>query len=225
MTVVWSSVWALEGHGGPLTGRLRCAGPRAGAQKGTGPRPLPPAAAVRRVGTGVGASVVRQACVVREVSCGGAGGTTPGEGTLRLGFGGSLRICHKCFPQVLGPTPHPSPRHPRSGARASRSPGLRLWHPSREPPSENSVGPGQSHEGWAQKDLALSLMLCCCCLEVHNHFLLRFYLFIYFLDRGDGREKERERNIRCERQVNLLLLECPLLGTWPETQACALTGN
>ena len=43
----------------------------------------------------------------------------------------------------------------------------------------------------------------------------RFYLF---LERG--REGERERN------TNVWLpLEHPLLGTWPTTQACALTGN
>ena len=29
----------------------------------------------------------------------------------------------------------------------------------------------------------------------------------------------------CEREVDLLPLTCPELGTWPETQACALTGN
>ena len=41
-----------------------------------------------------------------------------------------------------------------------------------------------------------------------------------FLERGEGKEKERERNI------NLWLpLACPLLGPWPATQACALTGN
>ena len=42
----------------------------------------------------------------------------------------------------------------------------------------------------------------------------RFYLF---LERG----KERER-----RNINIWLpLTCPLLGTWPTTQACALMGN
>ena len=47
-----------------------------------------------------------------------------------------------------------------------------------------------------------------------GNFLKRFYLFI--LDREEGREKERERHISvCH----------PLLGTWPATQACALTGN
>ena len=45
--------------------------------------------------------------------------------------------------------------------------------------------------------------------------------FIYlFLDRGEGREKKRERNINV-----WLPLEHPLLRTWPATQACALTGN
>ena len=45
--------------------------------------------------------------------------------------------------------------------------------------------------------------------------------FIYlFLDKGEGREKERERNIAV-----WLPLTHPLLGTWPTTQACPLTGN
>ena len=45
--------------------------------------------------------------------------------------------------------------------------------------------------------------------------------FIYlFLERGEGREKERERNINV-----WLPLMCPLLGTWPTTQTYALTGN
>ena len=29
----------------------------------------------------------------------------------------------------------------------------------------------------------------------------------------------------CERHINQLPLACPLLGTWPATQACALTRN
>ena len=48
--------------------------------------------------------------------------------------------------------------------------------------------------------------------------------FIHFLnlplERGEGREKERERNINV-----WLPLACPLLGTWLATQACALSGN
>ena len=48
-------------------------------------------------------------------------------------------------------------------------------------------------------------------------FFLRFYLLI---SRQRGREGERDRNIHV-----WLPLVCPLLGTWPATQACALTGN
>ena len=48
-------------------------------------------------------------------------------------------------------------------------------------------------------------------------FFLTFYLFI-FIERG--REGERERNINA-----WLPLLHHLLGTWPATQACALTGN
>ena len=62
----------------------------------------------------------------------------------------------------------------------------------------------------------------------HHYFLkyiiywLYLFLFIFFfllLERGEGKRK-RERNINV-----WLLLTCPLLGTWPVTQACALTGN
>ena len=45
--------------------------------------------------------------------------------------------------------------------------------------------------------------------------------FIYlFLERGEGREKERERNIN----VWLSVMH-PLVATWPKTLACALIGN
>ena len=55
-------------------------------------------------------------------------------------------------------------------------------------------------------------------------FLLSYYpppwtFFSLLLEREEGREKERERNINV-----WLTLACPLLGTWPATQACALTG-
>ena len=45
-------------------------------------------------------------------------------------------------------------------------------------------------------------------------------MFYLFLDRGEGKEKERERNINVWSPV-----VHPLLGTWPTTQAYALTGN
>ena len=45
--------------------------------------------------------------------------------------------------------------------------------------------------------------------------------FIYSLsERGEAKEKKRERNIHV-----WLPLMCPQLGTQPATQACALTGN
>ena len=47
-----------------------------------------------------------------------------------------------------------------------------------------------------------------------------FKKILFILDRGEGREKERERNINV-----WLPFTHPLLGTWSTTQACALTGN
>ena len=57
-----------------------------------------------------------------------------------------------------------------------------------------------------------------------SHFLniLKFYVFIYlFLERGEGREQRRRETSMC----GWLPLACHQLGTWPATQACALTGN
>ena len=47
-----------------------------------------------------------------------------------------------------------------------------------------------------------------------------FEYFIYLFLEREGKEKERERNINV-----WLSLTRPLLGTWPTTQARALTGN
>ena len=60
--------------------------------------------------------------------------------------------------------------------------------------------------------------------DVYNIILINVYLFfkdfIYFiLERGEGKKK-RERNINV-----WLPTRCPILGTWPSTQTCALTGN
>ena len=54
-----------------------------------------------------------------------------------------------------------------------------------------------------------------CCLN----FFFKDFIYL-FLEREEGREKEWERHINV-----WLLLTRPLLGTWPATQACALTGN
>ena len=47
-----------------------------------------------------------------------------------------------------------------------------------------------------------------------------FFFKDFILDREEGREKERKRIINV-----WFPLAHPLLGTWPATQACALTGN
>ena len=52
-----------------------------------------------------------------------------------------------------------------------------------------------------------------------SFFFLEDFIYL-FLGRGEGREEERERNINM-----WLPLVRPLLGTWPGTQACDLTGN
>ena len=48
-----------------------------------------------------------------------------------------------------------------------------------------------------------------------NYYFFKDLIYL-FLERGGGREKERETNINV-----WLPLVCPILGTWPETQACA----
>ena len=54
--------------------------------------------------------------------------------------------------------------------------------------------------------------------NIQSFFFLRIlYNYIW---KEIGREKKRERNINV-----WLALMCPLLGTWPTTQACVLTGN
>ena len=61
-----------------------------------------------------------------------------------------------------------------------------------------------------------------CFDEAANHQLLIAAAFLHlsiYLSREEGRG-ERERNINV-----WLPLVRPLLGTWPETQACALTGD
>ena len=50
--------------------------------------------------------------------------------------------------------------------------------------------------------------------------------FLSFPFRERGREGERGRETSmCERYIDRLPLVRPLLGTWPATQACVLTGN
>ena len=57
-------------------------------------------------------------------------------------------------------------------------------------------------------------------LRSYWHLVSTTQDFIYLFLEGKGREGERERNISV-----WLPPACPLLGTWPTTQVCALTGN
>ena len=63
--------------------------------------------------------------------------------------------------------------------------------------------------------LVFSVIILC----FYDHFLKNIYLFIYlFIERGEGREKERERNVSV-----WLPLTCPSTGDLAHTtQACAL---
>ena len=70
----------------------------------------------------------------------------------------------------------------------------------------------KGHEFQSVVHWGLSLML-----APTPYISLRLYLF---LEREEGRDKERDRSINV-----WLPLVCPLLGIWLATQACALTGN
>ena len=82
---------------------------------------------------------------------------------------------------------------------------------------------------WSTPNLFFCIWICSCpstiCWKNYFPFLFikRFYLFL-FLEGGEGRQKERERNINMW-NIDLLPLTCPQLRTWPTTQAYALTGN
>ena len=56
-----------------------------------------------------------------------------------------------------------------------------------------------------------------------SHFL-KDYIYL-FLEKGEGREKERERNIDMWEIHWLVASHTAQMGTWPATQACTLTGN
>ena len=56
--------------------------------------------------------------------------------------------------------------------------------------------------------------------QLLDDYFKKMYFMYLFLQRGEWRETERERNIN----VWLPLMR-PLLGTWPATKACALIGN
>ena len=61
--------------------------------------------------------------------------------------------------------------------------------------------------------------------RIMRTYFFKSFIYLLFLERGKGREKERERKKQqCARDTWLPLI-CSQLQTWPTTQACALTGN
>ena len=69
--------------------------------------------------------------------------------------------------------------------------------------------------GWASRVVGPDFTSSSCLL-----FYFIFNKMYLFLERGEGSDKERERNINV-----WLPLTCPLLGTFPATHACAPTAN
>ena len=61
-------------------------------------------------------------------------------------------------------------------------------------------------------------------LSIHQLHFLKEFIHL-FLERAEGREKEREKNIDVLETHPSFVPSCPQLGTQPATQACALTGN
>ena len=55
-------------------------------------------------------------------------------------------------------------------------------------------------------------------------YILKYFIYL-FLDRGEGREREKEGEREGEKHQRVVALMRSLLGNWPATQACALTGN
>ena len=65
------------------------------------------------------------------------------------------------------------------------------------------------------------------CTSAFSTFFFLFFFkdFIYFQRQGNGGRKRGRETSMCEKNINWLPLACPQLGTWPTTQACALSGN
>ena len=55
--------------------------------------------------------------------------------------------------------------------------------------------------------------------HIYTHVDRKKFERIFLEKRG------KETPMMCKRNTNWLSLACPQLGTWPATQACALTGN
>ena len=64
--------------------------------------------------------------------------------------------------------------------------------------------------------------------RISRYLFWQFFpkIFIYLLlERGEGREREKERNSNVQEIHPLVASSMPQLATWPTTQACALARN
>ena len=79
-------------------------------------------------------------------------------------------------------------------------------------------GRASTSPNWTKWGSHKSILWCYQLLKVFCRFIITFFSKILFIFKeGKG---ERERN-----NIVWLPVECPLLGTWPTTQACVLIGN
>ena len=53
-----------------------------------------------------------------------------------------------------------------------------------------------------------------CGLHQFIYLFFKGYLFVFFLDRGEGREREGEKH------QSIVAIRVPILGTWLATQMC-----
>ena len=118
------------------------------------------------------------------------------------------------YPQGLYKESQPPPT--RSNVRAR---GQRVEH---LPHNERWEKFQDSQNSCQRIVITFSSLTCLLILCFKEPFYFLKILFIYFRERGGEGERERER----ESNISVWLpLTHPLLGTWPATQACALTGN
>ena len=99
------------------------------------------------------------------------------------------------------------------------------WGPLGTWPATQACAPTGS---WTSNPLIHRLALNPLSHTSHGSFYIFFsiYLFIYLFFREREREGVRGRETSmCKRSINGLPLAEPPPGTWPATQACALTGN
>ena len=62
-------------------------------------------------------------------------------------------------------------------------------------------------------------------IHIETRYFKKDFIHLFFERKGEGERKRGRETLMCERYIDWLSLARPQLGTWPTTQACALTGN